>query len=268
MRFDAPKSSIMTKNKLRSMKVIIINGIPNVDINTATALKYKIIALLSVMMTTFIHISATEVARTEHLTYYYPQFSSIDLSLERMPQTSSNEVDFCCEAAFTGQRLKSFSHNNVADDHVSGGKWYKGYSCRANTGAFVWYGDKWAFMKKTDFLSQKPACRMAFCQRLLILQGRQCQMWESMRKNRTRYRVLCEKDGRLCLAESNKVVTLEFFIQCLMSDHVSNAIYLDMGAGWNYAWYRDKQGNAQEVFPESKKAPDFQYRTNWLTFIR
>ena len=230
-------------------------------------MKYQIMTLLSVLIAA-LDMSATEVVRTEHLTYYYPQFSDIELSLERMPQTGSKEVDFCCEAAFTGQRLKSFSHANVADDHVSGGKWYKGYSCRANTGAFVWYGDRWAFMQKKAFLSQKPACRMAFCQRLLIHQGRQCQVWEMMRKNRTRYRALCEKDGRLCLIESNKVVTLEFFIQCLTNDRITNAIYLDMGAGWNYAWYRDKQGNTREIFPESKKAPDFPYRTNWVTFLR
>lgn len=227
-----------------------------------------LIALLYLMMTFSVDMSATEVVRTEHLTFYYPQFKSIDLSLEQMPQAGCSKVDFCCEAAFTGQKLKTFSHTNVADNHVSGGKWHKGYSCRANTGAFVWYGDRWAFLPKRDFLSQRPACRMAFCQHLLIHQGRQCPMWTQMRKNRTRYRALCEKDGRLCLAESNKVVTLEFFITCLTNAHVSNAIYLDMGAGWNYAWYRDKQGNTQEVFPESKTAPDYAYRTNWITFLR
>ena len=93
-------------------------------------------------------------------------------------------------------------------------------------------------------------------------------MWKMMRNNRTRYRALCEKDGRLCLVESKKVVTLEFFIKCLMESHVTNAIYLDMGAGWNYAWYRDAKGDVHEIFPESKKASDYRYRTNWVTFYR
>ncbi len=215
-----------------------------------------------------LQMSGTEIVQTEHLTFYYPNFKSIDLALGKMPDISDARVEFCCEAAFTGQLLSSFKHSNVADNHVSGGKWYQGYNCRANTGAFVWYQDKWEFMEKKKYLTGKPACQMAFCQYLLILNGKQTPMWERMRKNRTRYRALCEMDGRLCLIESRKVVTLEFFIRCLMESKVSNAIYLDMGAGWNYAWYRDAKGNAHEIFPESKKASDFQYRTNWVTFYR
>ena len=215
-----------------------------------------------------LRIAGTDVVETEHLMFYYPHFKSMDLALGKMPTSADARVDFCCEAAFTGQRLASFKHSNVADPHVSGGQWYQGYSCRANTGAFVWYGDHWKFMDKKTFLSTKPSCKMAFCQYLLILQGKQTPMWERMRKNRTRYRALCEKDGRLCLAESRKVVTLEFFIKSLMESHVTNAIYLDMGAGWNYAWFRDQGGKVFEVFPESKKAADYSYRTNWVTFYQ
>ena len=224
--------------------------------------------LVIVVLTTCLCMTGTEVSQTEHLTFYYPQYKSIDLALGKMPGVADIKVDFCCEAAFTGQRLSSFKHSNVADWHVSGGKWYQGYNCRANTGAFVWDGEKWAVMEKKTFLSTKPVCRMAFCQYLLILQGKQTPMWERMRKNKTRYRALCEKDGRLCLVESRKVVTLEFFVKCLMESRIANAIYLDMGAGWNYAWMRDAEGKIQEVFPESKKASDFQYRTNWITFYK
>ena len=224
------------------------------------------LAVATIMMC--LQASATEISQTEHLTFYYPNFKSIDLALGKMPDTSDPKVEFCCEAAFTGQLLASFAHSNVADNHVSGGKWYQGYSCRANTGAFIRHPDKWEFMEKKKFLSEKPKCQMAFCQYLLILQGRQTPMWKMMRNNRTRYRALCEKDGRLCLVESKKVVTLEFFIKCLMESHVTNAIYLDMGAGWNYAWYRDAKGEVHEIFPESKKASDYRYRTNWVTFYR
>ena len=231
-----------------------------------TTIKSIALAVAAIMMC--LPATATEIIQTEHLTFYYPNFKSIDLALGKMPDTSDPKVEFCCEAAFTGQLLASFTHSNVADNHVSGGKWYQGYSCRANTGAFIWHPDKWEFMEKKKFLSEKPKCQMAFCQYLLILQGRQTPMWKMMRNNRTRYRALCEKDGRLCLVESKKVVTLEFFIKCLMESHVTNAIYLDMGAGWNYAWYRDAKGEVHEIFPESKKASDYRYRTNWVTFYR
>ena len=232
--------------------------------------KIIFLLLLTFMMvpTTCLKMGATEVRQTEHLTFYYPAFKSIDLALGKMPDGSDHKVEFCCEAAFTGQRLGTFSHANVADCHVSGGKWHQGYNCRANTGAFVWFGGRWEFMEKRRFLAERPKCMMAFCQYLLILNGRQTPMWERMRRNRTRYRALCEKDGRLCLVESRKTVTLESFIKCLVDCHVSHAIYLDMGAGWNYAWYRDEKGSIHEIFPDSKKAADYRYRTNWITFYQ
>lgn len=233
-----------------------------------STLRISKVVLMIIALGACLKMSGTEIIQTEHLTFYYPHFTSIDLSLGNMPTPSDSRVDFCCEAAFTGQRLPSFSHSNVADNHVSGGKWHKGYNCRDNTGAFVWYQGKWEFMEKKRFLTEKPNCQMAFCQHLLILNGKQTPMWERMRKNRTRYRALCEKDGRLCLVESRKVITLEFFIRCLMENQITNAIYLDMGAGWNYAWYRDVNGTTCELFPESKNAADYQYRTNWVTFYR
>lgn len=41
-----------------------------------------------------------------------------------------------------------------------------------------------------------------------------------------------------------------------------------MGRGWNYAWYRDKEGKVYERFPESKKEASYKYRTNWITFYK
>ena len=49
---------------------------------------------------------------------------------------------------------------------------------------------------------------------------------------------------------------------------VTHALYLDMGRGWNYAWYREKGGKVKEIFPESKLAPSYKYRTNWITFYK
>ena len=80
------------------------------------------ILLVMIAFVACIRMSATDIIQTEHLTFYYPNFNSIDLSLEKMPDMSDTKVEFCCEAAFTGQRLSSFRHSNVADNHVSGGK--------------------------------------------------------------------------------------------------------------------------------------------------
>ena len=76
------------------------------------------------------------------------------------------------------------------------------------------------------------------------------------------YRVLCEKDGRLCVIESERKVKFDDFKKRLMDYGVSNAIYTDMGNGWNYAWYRS---DGKIIILQPYKHP---YCTNWITFYR
>ncbi len=49
---------------------------------------------------------------------------------------------------------------------------------------------------------------------------------------------------------------------------VTHALYLDMGRGWNYAWFRNEDRKVKEIFSESKLAPSYKYRTNWITFYK
>lgn len=69
---------------------------------------------------------------------------------------------------------------------------------------------------------------MGFCQLLIIKDGAVRPIGAKMKNNRTIYRALCEKDGKLCLIESKKVVTYEFFVKCLSAYKVTHALYLDM----------------------------------------
>jgi len=45
------------------------------------------------------------------------------------------------------------------------------------------------------------------------------------------------------------------------SEGVQEAIYLDMGSGWNYSWWRDNTGSAHEIHNRR-----IVYATNWITF--
>lgn len=110
---------------------------------------------------------------------------------------------------------------------------------------------------------------------LIIKDGNVCPIGTKMKSNRNIYRALCEKNGQLCIIESNKVMTYEQFVSYLKAYKVQHALYLGMGRGWNYAWYRNDEGKVRERFPESKKATteskkatSFKYRTNWITFYK
>jgi len=42
---------------------------------------------------------------------------------------------------------------------------------------------------------------------------------------------------------------------------VKEAVYCDMGPGWNYSWYRRDDGSVEELFTTPGR-----YTTNWITF--
>ena len=197
------------------------------------------------------------------LIIYTPDYSSIDLVCGTMPSQSNKNVIFCAEAAFTGELLKEFKHSNILGDHVSGGMRYKGTGCKRNTGAFVYYGGKWKFLykdysKDLDVAAQNGG--MGFGQEMMIHEGKRVQ---TIRKdaNRNEFRALCELNGMLCVIDSKGVSAFGDFIQALLDEGVTEAIYLDMGPGWNYSWYRDYDGVSHEIHKHR-----IVYTTNWITF--
>jgi len=224
--------------------------------------------LISVLLAFTCICHATTLEKMTNLNVYYPEYSRIDLVCGQMPKTAQKDVEFCCEAAFTGELLNEFKHFNIADNHICNGVMKKGYRCKTNTGGFVWGKGKWKFMRKADYPTEANGWNMGFCQLLIIKDGVARPIGAKMKKSRTIYRALCEKNGKLCIVEANKVLTYESFVNCLKEYKVTHALYLDMGSGWNYAWYRDKDGRVIERFPESKKSPSYKYRTNWITFYK
>ena len=222
----------------------------------------KKIIIIIVLLVQMIKGDAVTVETTTNLYVYYPEYSKIDLVCGQMPKTTQKNVEFCCEAAFTGELLTEFKHSNIADNHICNGVMKKGYRCRANTGGFVWGNGKWKFMRKTDFPTSANGWNMGFCQLLIIHNGEARPIGSKMRKNRTIYRAMCEKDGKLCIIESKKVIAYEDFVKYLKDFKVKHALYLDMGSGWNHAWYRDK-GRVAVLHPKTHN-----YCTNWITFYK
>lgn len=231
-------------------------------------MRMRRIITMTVLLSDTVNCLATRVVTTDNLRIYYPEYNHIDLVCGQMPTARDNSVEFCCEAAFTGELLTEFKHTNIADNHICNGVMKKGYRCKANTGGFVWKREKWKFMRKADFPSEANGWNMGFCQLLVIKDGNLRPIGTKMKNNKNIYRALCEKDGRLCIVESRQIMAYEFFVKCLSAYGVTHALYLDMGRGWNYAWYRDNQRKVKEAFSESKKAASYKYRTNWITFYK
>lgn len=196
------------------------------------------------------------------LALYYPSFDSIDLlCLARPNPDLDSTIVFCCAGAYTGSGATG--HGNIAGDHVSGGKRYRGYRCTRNTGAFVYYNGRWKFLydkysHELDSAQANHGC--GYAQEMLI--------HDSLRRKTVRpddnvnlFRALCELNGQLCIAEATKEMQFGVFKQSLLDAGVSEALYTDMG-GWKYSWYRKAVGE-DPIFIH----PEIQPReTNYIVF--
>lgn len=196
------------------------------------------------------------------LKFIYPNFSNIDLVCGTMPSKNDSTVILVAEAAYTGECLEQFKHTNIAGDHVSAGKRYRGYKCSRNTGAFVYYNGKWKFCYKNYSNELDSAAYYggaAFAQELII---KNKEFLKTPRKDSSKniFRVLGEVSGQLCIVESDTIVTFGEFKNKLIAANVENAIYLDMGNGWNHGWYRAAD-SIIELYPKTHN-----YCTNWITF--
>lgn len=211
-----------------------------------------------------------KVDTIDSLIVYYPRFSKIDLICGEMPAKEDTSIVFCAAAAFTGTYLDEFKHSNVASDHVSGGVRYAGYECRVNTGCFVYYGDnKWDFVygDYSEYLDKAASAGgMGYAQVMMINNGEVKQNYRVNPKNSrdiNEFRALCEFDGKLCVIDSYGFVNFRKFVADLAKIGVTNAIYMDMGEGWNYSWWRHSSGMAVEIHEIESG-----YTTNWITFYK
>lgn len=211
--------------------------------------------------------SLVEIVRKGDLVVYYPNFTRIDLATGTMPSKTDRSVIFCCEAAFTGEKLTEFRHSNIAGHHVCSGKFYEGFHCGPNNGVFTWSrSDGWHFYNNGHKNSVTPLKAVAanggmgFCQSMLFCNGTQFKGCFKPEKE-NQYRALCEIDGRLCIVDCARSLPFGEFLAGLKKLGVRNAVYCDMGDGWNYSWYRNDKGEAVEIFHNPGR-----YTTNWITF--
>lgn len=203
------------------------------------------------------------------LIIYYPLTDSIEHRCFDLPDPAvDRDIVFCCAAAFTEDYDIEASHNRICGDHVSGGKYYQRPVLKRNTGAFFVDKDgQYGFIynpeaQKEIFSPVFERSVTAFTQEMMIHQGEKVATTRPV-TNVNLFRALCQtKDGKLCIADAADYMPFGDFIQLLSDAGMQEALYVDMGSGWNYSWYREKAGKkATFIHPDSNDSA-----TNWLVF--
>ena len=188
----------------------------------------------------------------------------MDMVCSEIPSPENDSIILAFAGAFTGTEFDK-GHANVAGDHVAGGKRFKGYRCKRNTGAFTWSTASGPQFHYNDYASALDRAAleggMGFAQEMMIHGSKAVKTTRPL-GNRNVFRALClDSDNQVALYESQGVVTFGNFIEALLSQGVKEALYTDMGQGWNYCFYRVNQSDKSPKYLHSTALP---YASNFI----
>lgn len=202
------------------------------------------------------------------LVIYFPPTDSIELRcFDRPDPAVDSSIVFCCAAAFTADWETEASHERIQGDHVSGGQLFKRPKMKRNTGAFIATDSTYRFLYHYNadpvyYRTYFEKVTTAFTQEMMIHQMEKVKTTRPD-NNFNQFRALClTNNGRLCVAEATQSMPFGAFIQQLLAAGMYDALYLDMGPGWNYSWYREYAGGEATYIHSNTLA----CATNWLVF--
>lgn len=183
-----------------------------------------------------------------------------------IPSMNDSTIALCVEAAFTGQLLNEFKSTNIAGDYVINGILHKGYECIANTGCL--YADRSVYgISSIEHLGEwiefaQKNNGTIFQQVLLLKDGKKVYKDFPITSTSSNiYRSACiMNNGVFAVIQSQKSIPLNKFIEALLKLGTKDALYLDMGKGWNYGWYRLTMSDNPVTLFDYKS----HYQTNWL----
>ena len=204
----------------------------------------------------------TVIYNTGRVYVFFPEYTDVALVCGQRPSRSDNAITWCSGAAFQHTVSLGFTQENVEGDHAVSGTLYESPYNKDSFAAFTFAGGRFAF----EFDHPSEAIRKAaeaggsgFMQFGLIRNGEAV-----MQVNRPRarcYRTLAELNGNLCFIDSVNMLHFSDFMAELQRLGVTNALYMDMGAGWNYSWYRNAADRVITLF--GLPVP---WSHNWVVF--
>lgn len=204
----------------------------------------------------------------------------IDLACEKMPDTADEMVILCAAAAFTGQCLDTFSHNNILGPHIAKGELFQGYIEHKDDvpfyqryALFVWKGvDNEGNLLEKDIYSLPndellsytlDHSGMAFTQHWVIKDQQIFTPAIQPFDRIEHFRSICIKQNRIYIIANLQEMPYQQYLDSLIAFGVENALYMDMGAGWNHSFYRDSSNHLHIIHPKAHSYP-----TNWIVVYK
>ena len=199
--------------------------------------------------------------QTDDLYIYCADYDRLSYVTEERPSRDDESVLMCVAAAFQSSYQLGFSEDNVVGWHTSKGRLERG-APQDDLGAFTYVDGVariWDVDEAEDAVREAAKKGGLGYQSFVVLKDGERG---SFRTHEFRcFRVLAILDGRACIIDSRTLMHFDEFVQRLRDFGVRDAIYSDMGSGWNYSWYRDADGRPQTII-----GLPWPFSHNWLTF--
>ncbi len=204
----------------------------------------------------------TTVYNTGTVYVFFPEYREVELVCKDRPSKGDESITWCSGAAFQHTVSLGFTQENVEGDHAVKGTLYESPYNKDSYAAFVFAQGKYSFAFDDPAGAVRRAAEAGgsgFMQFGLIRNGETVMLVDRPRARC--YRALAELNGHLCVIDSVNMLLFEDFMAELQRLQVTNALYMDMGAGWNYSWYRNAADRVVTLF--SLPVP---WSHNWVVF--
>ena len=198
---------------------------------------------------------------TDELYIYYADYNNISFVAGKRPSKEDESLIMCVAAAFQGSYEPGFSHDNIVGWHASGGQLERGKP-EKNLGAFTYVdGEARIFNIEDSEEAIKEAAERGGCgfQQFVVLYNGE-RGTHSSDEFRC-YRVLAVINGKACIIDTKTQMHYDEFVMTLEDFGIQNALYCDMGSGWNYSWYRKANGKTVDII-----GTPWLFSHNWLVF--
>lgn len=204
----------------------------------------------------------TVVYNTGELYVIFPEYSNIEIVLKDSPSKSDESITWCCGAIAHRTTSLFFDENNLEGDYAVKGVFHDSPYDWDEFGAFTFADGKYAFEFDDPTGAVKEAAEKGgsgYMHFALFKDGE--QMLNFSRPRPRGYRALAELNGNLCIIDAVNLMDFPEFAEKLKKLGVTNALYMDMGSGWNYSWLRLPSGEVKSLF--GLPVP---WSHNWLVF--
>ena len=202
----------------------------------------------------------TYIYETDKFYIFFPNYKTIELAFDDRPSKSEDDIIFCAGALFHQKRSLDFSHMNLVGDHTCNGEYYKGHE-HDDLSAFSYCDGEIKFSFDNADEEIRKTCEkngVGFEQFMIIKDGKPATFTFSRYRC---FRTMTVINGRLCIIDNKKQMFLNEFRREVIKLGVKDAIYMDMGSGWNYSWIRNTEGKIKNMF--NVPVP---YSQNWIVF--